>query len=99
MISARLLDARAVPRLRRRRSPGAAAESGVRRAARAPVRRERRDYLDLRPGVSFAEQTKYLDEALHADARHEHVVAAAALGGDPQRHAAVVPRARAAAIA
>ena len=30
-------------------------------------------YLDLRPGVSFAEQTKYLDEALHADARHEHV--------------------------
>ena len=24
-------------------------------------------------GVSFAEQTKYLDEALHADARHEHV--------------------------
>lgn len=30
-------------------------------------------YLDLRPGVSFAEQTKYLDESLHADARHEHV--------------------------
>jgi SAM-dependent methyltransferase len=31
------------------------------------------DYLVLHPGVSFAEQTKYLDEALHADARHEHV--------------------------
>jgi SAM-dependent methyltransferase len=31
------------------------------------------DYLDLRPRVEFAEQTKYLDEALHADARHERV--------------------------
>jgi SAM-dependent methyltransferase len=31
------------------------------------------DFLDLRPPVSFAEQTKYLDEALHADARHERV--------------------------
>lgn len=31
------------------------------------------DYLVLHPGVGFAEQTKYLDEALHADARHEHV--------------------------
>jgi SAM-dependent methyltransferase len=31
------------------------------------------DYLDLRPHVTFEEQTKYLDEALHADARHERV--------------------------
>jgi SAM-dependent methyltransferase len=31
------------------------------------------DYLDLRPAVEFAEQTKYLDESLHADARHERV--------------------------
>ena len=31
------------------------------------------DYLVLHPGVSYAEQTKYLDEALHADARHERV--------------------------
>jgi SAM-dependent methyltransferase len=31
------------------------------------------DYLDLRPTVEYAEQTKYLDEALHADARHERV--------------------------
>jgi SAM-dependent methyltransferase len=31
------------------------------------------DYLVLHPGVTFAEQTKYLDDALHADARHEHV--------------------------
>jgi SAM-dependent methyltransferase len=30
-------------------------------------------YLDLRPAVEFSEQTRYLDEALHADARHERV--------------------------
>src|ERR1700752_3599917 len=30
-------------------------------------------YLDLRPADQFEEQTKYLDEALHADARHERV--------------------------
>lgn len=30
-------------------------------------------FLDLRPAASFAETTKYLDEALHADARHETV--------------------------
>ncbi len=30
-------------------------------------------YLDLRPLARFAEQTKYLDEALHADARHESI--------------------------
>ncbi len=30
-------------------------------------------YLDLRPKQAYAEQTKYLDEALHADARHESV--------------------------
>ena len=32
-----------------------------------------RDYLDMRPRETFAEQTKYLDEALHSDARHERV--------------------------
>ena len=32
-----------------------------------------RDFLDLRPAAAFAEQTRYLDEALHADARHERV--------------------------
>jgi SAM-dependent methyltransferase len=31
------------------------------------------DFLDLRPHVTFDERTKYLDEALHADARHERV--------------------------
>jgi len=32
-----------------------------------------RDFLDLRPREAFQEQTKYLDEALHADARYERV--------------------------
>jgi SAM-dependent methyltransferase len=31
------------------------------------------DYLDLRPRVTFAEQTRYLDESLHADARHHTI--------------------------
>lgn len=31
------------------------------------------EYLDLRPTEAFEEQTKYLDEALHADARYERV--------------------------
>ena len=31
------------------------------------------DYLDLRPAEAFTEQTKYLDESLHADARHERL--------------------------
>jgi len=30
-------------------------------------------YLDLRPLATFTEQTKYLDEALHVDARHETI--------------------------
>lgn len=30
-------------------------------------------YLDMRPRQMFEEQTKYLDDALHADARHERV--------------------------
>jgi SAM-dependent methyltransferase len=29
------------------------------------------DFLDMRPHENFAERTKYLDEALHADARYE----------------------------
>lgn len=31
------------------------------------------DFLDLRPPDEYREQTKYLDEALHADARHERL--------------------------
>jgi SAM-dependent methyltransferase len=30
-------------------------------------------YLDLRPRAAYEEQTRYLDESLHADARHERV--------------------------
>ena len=30
-------------------------------------------FVDLRPAVAFEEQTKYLDESLHADGRHERV--------------------------
>jgi SAM-dependent methyltransferase len=30
-------------------------------------------FLDLRPAAAFSETTKYVDEALHADARHERV--------------------------
>ncbi len=30
-------------------------------------------YLDLRPRDAYSEQTKYLDESLHADARHESI--------------------------
>jgi SAM-dependent methyltransferase len=30
-------------------------------------------YVDLRPSAAFDEQTRYLDESLHADARHERV--------------------------
>ena len=32
-----------------------------------------KDFLDLRPHEDFAERTKYLDEALHADGRHDRV--------------------------
>lgn len=31
------------------------------------------DYLDLRPLQEYREQTRYLDDALHADARHERL--------------------------
>ena len=40
---------------------------------RARYGRHDGDYLDLRPAHAFSETTKYLDEALHADARHETV--------------------------
>ena len=43
------------------------------------------DFLDLRPSVEYAEQTKYLDEALHAEAEVE-------VGGQGLRHAAKAPR-------
>ena len=58
-------------------TPGAQAETANRSliceqcGARYP--QPTRDYLDLRPATAFAEQTKYLDDALHQDARHESV--------------------------
>lgn len=48
-------------------------ESLVCRGCGRPYHNSSRDYLDLRPRVSYSEQTKYLDETLHADARHETV--------------------------
>ena len=32
-----------------------------------------RQFLDLRPEAAFSEQTRYLEEELHADGRHDHV--------------------------
>jgi len=48
-------------------------ESLVCRGCGRPYYSASPDYLDLRPRVEFTEQTKYLDESLHADARHERV--------------------------
>ena len=50
-----------------------ARDSLVCRGCGRPYHSPSSDYLDLRPRVEFAEQTKYLDESLHADARHERV--------------------------
>jgi len=50
-----------------------AAGSLVCRGCGRPYHGSSRDYLDLRPRVAYSEQTKYLDETLHADARHERV--------------------------
>lgn len=48
-------------------------ESLVCRGCGRPYHSGSPDYLDLRPRVAYSEQTKYLDETLHADARHETV--------------------------
>jgi len=48
-------------------------ESLVCRGCGRPYHSASPDYLDLRPRVAYAEQTKYLDETLHTDARHEKV--------------------------
>jgi len=74
MISDRLIALVRCPECRSNitRSPeraGGLVCRGCGRAYRAP----RGEYLDLRPADQFAEQTKYLNEALHADARHERV--------------------------
>jgi len=51
-----------------RRQSTAVACTGCQRAFDAT-----RGFLDLNPKTSFTEQTKYLDESLHADARHESI--------------------------
>lgn len=70
MISKRLLDLVRCPDCGARLAgaPSELACTGCRRRFAADG-----ECLVLHPGVSFAEQTKYLDEALHGDARHEHV--------------------------
>jgi SAM-dependent methyltransferase len=71
MISERLLDIVRCPECRgtlRRATNGTFTCAGCGRQYRSAG-----DYLDMRPSEQFAEQTKYLDEALHADARHERV--------------------------
>lgn len=48
-------------------------DSLVCRGCGRPYHSSSPDFLDLRPRVAYSEQTKYLDETLHADARHETV--------------------------
>jgi SAM-dependent methyltransferase len=48
-----------------------AADALVCRGCGRPYYSPSRDFLDLRPRVEFSEQTKYLDQSLHVDARHE----------------------------
>jgi SAM-dependent methyltransferase len=48
-------------------------EALVCRGCGRPYHSASADYLDLRPRVEFVEQTKYLDQTLHADARHERL--------------------------
>lgn len=71
MISARLLELTRCPECRStlsRQDEARLTCDGCGRAYRAGD-----GYLDMRPAEQFAEQTKYLDEALHADARYERV--------------------------
>jgi SAM-dependent methyltransferase len=75
MVSERLLSLVRCPECRRELTRTGTSErdralacTGCGRTYRWPP-----DFLDLRPPVGFAEQTKYLDESLHADARHERV--------------------------
>lgn len=77
MISARLLSIVCCPacrgRLQQVSGPGASA--GILRCLQCGFEYPQTSdaFLDLRPRERFEEQTKYLDESLHADARHERV--------------------------
>jgi SAM-dependent methyltransferase len=70
MISAALLEIAECPDCRARivRSGDGIACTGCARRFDATG-----GFLDLRPATAFAEQTKYLDETLHADARHRSI--------------------------
>jgi len=81
VISDQLLASICCPRCR---GPLVAQEHGQDRSAEAtwtlvcepcgtPYPQRTRDYVDVRPLTMFAERTKYLDVALHVDARHETV--------------------------
>lgn len=70
MISSSLFDIVECPDCRGRITP---ASGGARCGGCQRVFDTSRGYLDLRPASAFAEQTKYLDAELHADARHESI--------------------------
>jgi SAM-dependent methyltransferase len=70
MISARLLALVRCPDCGRGLEQ---ASGGARCAGCGRAFSDRAGYLDLRPLTAFEEQTKYLDETLHADARHASV--------------------------
>jgi SAM-dependent methyltransferase len=74
MISDRLLELVRCPECRGRvaREPGSQEFLACAGCGRR-YRTAGSDFLDMRPLEQFAEQTKYLDQALHADARHERV--------------------------
>ena len=74
MISARLFDVVQCPdcgHTLARDTPVQVTCAGCGRAFAAD-----RGYLDLQPASAFQERTKYLDHALHADARHESIAPA-----------------------
>jgi len=71
VISDRLREIARCPQCRGRLDDGSAGE--LRCPACGRTRAADGGYLDLRPDTAFDEQTKYLDHALHADARHETV--------------------------
>jgi len=70
MISDRLIASAECPDCR---NPLAQTAAGVKCSGCGRVFASAAGFLDLRPLAAFEEQTKYLDEALHADARHETI--------------------------
>jgi SAM-dependent methyltransferase len=70
MISAALLDVVECPECRAALERAA---DGIRCPRCGRTFAADQGYLDLRPVASFAEQTRYLDDDLHADARHASI--------------------------